>query len=169
MRSAGSACDELTPDGKMIQRVGAVDLGTVQITNSGRGFYSFLVEGLYRRSNYTSERNNIVVPGYAQVSPNNMYTGNAPTMSYSASGSYLYVSIKDDRYADVDLMKAALQGVMCYYEMETPIVHDVEALGDKRFLAVEPGGSVTIANTSELPTTSAVEYVVSTKEAVAGE
>lgn len=169
MRSAGSACDELTPDGKLVQRVGAVDLGTVQISKQDRGFYSCMIEGLYRRSDYTSARNNIVVPGYAQVSPANMYAGNAATMSYSASGSYLYVQIKDDRYADVESFKAAVQGVICYYELETPIAHDVEALGDKRFLAVEPGGSITIANTNKLPTTSAVDYVVSMKEAVAGE
>lgn len=168
MRSAGSACDELTPDGRLVQRVGAVDLGTVQITKNG-SFYSCLVPGLYNRSDYNSARNNIVVPGYAQVSPSAMYEGNVATMSCSTSGSYLYVLIKDDRYADVAAMRAALQGVMCHYELGTPVVHDVEALGDKRFLAVEPGGSVTIANTNELPTTSAVEYVVSTKEAVAGE
>lgn len=168
MRSAGGACDELTPDGRLVQRVGAVDLGTVQITKNG-SFYSCLVNGLYKRSDYQSAKNSIVVPGYAQVPPSAMYAGNVATMSCSTSGSYLYVNIRDDRYADVDAMRAALQGVMCYYELGTPVVHDVEALGDKRFLAVEPGGSVTIANTNKLPTTSAVEYVVSVKEAVAGE
>lgn len=168
LRSAGSACDELTPDGRLVQRVGAVDLGTVQITKEG-SFYSCLVNGLYKRSDYQSAKNNIVVPGYAQVSPSAMHAGNAATMSCSTSGSYLHINIRNDGYADVAAMRAALQGVVCYYELETPIVHDVAALGDKRFLAVEPGGSVTIANTNRLPTTSAVEYVVSMKEAVAGE
>lgn len=60
-------------------------------------------------------------------------------------GGNIYVV--DDSYTDVTAFKTAMQGVMLYYELATPIVTDIsDILPSNNTLPVESGGTITFKN-----------------------
>ena len=81
------------------------------------------------------------------------------------------VQIKDTAYTDATAFKQAMQGVMLYYELETPIVTDISTLIPDDFLrnlTVEAGGSITFKNGNgddyRIPVPSEEEYIVKLSE-----
>jgi hypothetical protein len=81
------------------------------------------------------------------------------------------VRVRDTAYTDATAFKQAMQGVMLYYELETPIVTDISDLIDDDFLRnieVEAGGSVTFKNSNgdsyRIPVPSEEEYIVKLSE-----
>jgi hypothetical protein len=81
------------------------------------------------------------------------------------------IQVKDTAYTDAAAFKQAMQGVMLYYELETPIVTDIsDLLADDflRNLTVEAGGSVTFKNSNDdsyrIPVPSEEEYIVKLSE-----
>lgn len=82
-----------------------------------------------------------------------------------------FVYVNDTSYTDATAFKQAMQGVMLYYELETPIVTDISNLIDDDFLRnieVEAGGSVTFKNSNgdnyRIPVPSEEEYIVKLSE-----
>lgn len=93
----------------------------------------------------------------------------------SVSGLYVLenttVRVRDTAYTDATTFKQAMQGVMLYYELATPIVTDISTmLADDflRNLTVEAGGSVTFKNSNgdnyKIPVPSEEEYIVKLSE-----
>lgn len=80
------------------------------------------------------------------------------------------VTVLDTAYTDAAAFKQAMQGVMLYYELETPIVTDIsDLLADDflRNLTVEAGGSITFKNSNDsyrIPVPSEEEYIVKLSE-----
>lgn len=80
------------------------------------------------------------------------------------------VRVRDTAYTDATTFKQAMQGVMLYYELETPIVTDISTLIDDDFLRnveVEAGGSVTFKGDNDdykIPVPSEEEYIVKLSE-----
>ena len=71
--------------------------------------------------------------------------------------------ICDTNYTDAAAFKTAMNGVMLYYELETPIITDITEDMLEPF-AVEGGGTLTFTNAAQLPVPSSVEYIVSLAE-----
>ena len=116
MKSAGSARDELTiKDGvaKVIKRVGSVDLGDLTWN-----YYSGLV--VFTAPQIKGDRS---LQGICQA-----YTyqagGHLIDKNFSISSSHYGIStglvIKDTSYSDAATFKAAMNGVMLYYELAEP-------------------------------------------------
>lgn len=92
----------------------------------------------------------------------------------SASGLYVLenttVRVRDTAYTDATTFKQAMQGVMLYYELETPIVTDISSLIPDDFLRnieVEAGGSITFKNSNDnyhIPVPSEEKYIVKLSE-----
>ncbi len=80
------------------------------------------------------------------------------------------VRVRDTAYTDATAFKQAMQGVILYYELETPIVTDISSLIPDDFLrnlTVEAGGSVTFKGGNDdyrIPVPSEEEYVVKLSE-----
>lgn len=81
------------------------------------------------------------------------------------------VTVLDTAYTDTAAFKQAMQGVVLYYELESPIVTDISNLIDDDFLrnlTVEAGGSVTFKNSNDdsyrIPVPSEEEYIVKLSE-----
>ena len=80
------------------------------------------------------------------------------------------VTVLDTACTDAAAFKQAMQGVILYYELETPIVTDISTLIDDDFLRnieVESGGSVTFKNSNDsyrIPVPSEEEYIVKLSE-----
>lgn len=92
----------------------------------------------------------------------------------SASGLYVLenttVRVRDTAYTDAATFKQAMQGVILYYELATPIVTDISSLIPDDFLrnlTVEAGGSITFKNSNDsyrIPVPSEEEYIVKLSE-----
>lgn len=81
------------------------------------------------------------------------------------------VTVLDTAYTDATAFKQAMQGVILYYELETPIVTDISTLIDDDFLRnieVEAGGSITFQNSNgdsyRIPVPNEEEYIVKLSE-----
>lgn len=114
LRAAGSVRDELTA-GELVKRVGVVDLGTLAWEyNSTYAFF---------RASVTPTR----LADSALVCDKYQYGGltydspmaTAATGIYSPRGSR-YIYVKDTTYNDEATFKTAMNGVTCFYVLETP-------------------------------------------------
>lgn len=92
----------------------------------------------------------------------------------NATGLYVLentmVRVRDTTYTDATAFKQAMQGVMLYYELETPIVTDISTMLPDDFLRnveVEAGGSITFNGGNDdykIPVPNEEEYVVKLSE-----
>lgn len=109
MRSAGSAYDEINfLSQKAIKRIGAVDLGTLD-WGSNPGTYptnSFYSVDFHDAKGDTR---NIISNGKF----NNIYANNG--------GMIIAITESDEKYDSNAAFKAAMSGVMLYYELATPV------------------------------------------------
>lgn len=119
MRGAGSARDELTADAA-VTRVGVVDLGTLTWTynSTQQRFYSIVSTASFTTNSAAVP--DIIIAGY-DVVPFNTMTSDLTNMRCTAlSSNGQYVSVRNTAYTDPAALKAALSGVMLYYELATP-------------------------------------------------
>lgn len=161
--SAGTACNEIDFGRKVyVQRVGSVDLGTLSYWNGSTD-----ISGKYR---FGSDSVKDIKPITHNVLTKDLrysaYTYNCVDgIEISTQGA---IYIFDSRYEKAADFKSAMQGVMLYYELATPIEVDLsDVLPDDNFIEVEAGGTVTFKQSStQLPVPSSVTYQISTKEVV---
>lgn len=128
MKSAGSVKDEVyVEDGKTyaIKRVGSVDLGdlswSMEPSHTG-GFYSS------PPSNSKIGLSGLVNTKY-EIYPNAFSWNDfnsIPNKILAKSRTSAILYCKDTSYTDATTFKAAMSGVMLYYELATPIVYEVD-------------------------------------------
>lgn len=122
MRSAGSAYDEINfLSQKAIKRIGAVDMGTLNwsyepVVSHERFLAS--VDGI--KIALGSAKGNLVCPKYATVSVDDVYLHTADK-TIAAHNAIEQVWVYDTSYTDAATFKAAMSGVMLYYELATPV------------------------------------------------
>lgn len=175
--SAGTARNYVDYENKRyVQCVGSVDLGTLNWgfnTTSGVGnhFYAsvkhlnFKYLGAFGTIVY-----NILCSKYVTVArSSNVFVDKTLTLDGSST-RVSQIQVKDTTYTDAAAFKQAMQGVILYYELETPIVTDISSLIPDDFLRnieVEAGGSVTFKGGNDdyrIPVPSEEEYVVKLSE-----
>lgn len=123
MRSAGTAYDEMDfVAHKATTRIGAVDLGGlnwVLSQDADHVFRTNLSQLTPAGKTYTyGEIINVICPGYRTNSTNHYYD---PTIKDGELTALSDLKIRDDRYSDAESFKAAMNGVVAYYEIATPI------------------------------------------------
>ena len=176
--SAGTARNYVDYENKKyVQCVDSVDLGTldwkINTTSAvGNHFYgpvkhlNFKYLGAFGTTVY-----NALCSKYITVARSaNVFVDKTLTLD-GGSTTVSQIQVKDTTYTDAATFKQAMQGVMLYYELETPIVTDISTLIDDDFLrnlTVEAGGSVTFKNSNgdsyRIPVPSEEEYVVKLSE-----
>lgn len=176
--SAGTARNYVDYENKRyVQCVGSVDLGTLNWgfnTTSGVGnhFYAsvkhlnFKYLGAFGTIVY-----NILCSKYVTVArSSNVFVDKTLTLDGSST-RVSQIQVKDTTYTDAAAFKKAMQGVILYYELETPIVTDISDLLTEDFLRnveVEAGGSITFKNSNggsyRIPVPSEEEYIVKLSE-----
>lgn len=175
--SAGTARNYVDYENKKYyQCVGNMDLGTLNwAINStslvGEHFYGFVDPGKFKRLGmFQVTVHNILCSKYMTVARNqNVFVDKTITLD-GDSIAVSQIQIKDTAYTDATAFKQAMQGVMLYYELETPIVTDISDLIDDDFLRnieVEAGGSITFKNSNDnyhIPVPSEEEYIVKLSE-----
>lgn len=132
LRSAGSIYDEITST-KAIKRIGAVDLGTLNwdYTQPDNNYFPYGmftatipdittvelgVESIFNAVNVKYEVKNVILT-FTEASVVDKHCFRANNGGFQGK----FVCIIDSSYTDSATFKAAMSGVMLYYELETPI------------------------------------------------
>lgn len=164
--SAGTARNYVDYENKKyVQCVNSVDLGTKNWLMYKDGDYTpfFYLNGI---SDIRGGTPNFLCSKYqyAKIGVTDNVTG-----LYVLESTI--VRVRDTAYTDAAAFKQAMQGVMLYYELETPIVTDISSLIPDDFLRnieVEAKGSVTFKNSNgddyRIPVPSEEEYIVKLSE-----
>lgn len=175
--SAGTARNYVDYENKKyVQCVSSVDLGTLDwefntTSAVGHHFYApakhlnFKYLGVFGTTVY-----NALCSKYRTVArSSNVFVDK--TLTIDGVTVVSQIQVKDTAYPDATAFKKAMQGVILYYELETPIVTDISSLIPDDFLRnieVEAGGSVTFKNSNgddyRIPVPSEEEYIVKLSE-----
>lgn len=174
--SAGTARNYVDYENKKyVQCVGSVDLGAlnwgINTTSAvGNHFYApakhlnFKYLGAFGTTIY-----NALCSKYRTVArSSNVFVDK--TLAIDGVTVVSQIQVKDTAYTDAAAFKQAMQGVMLYYELETPIVTDISDLLTDDFLrnlTVEAGGSITFKNGNDsylIPVPNEEEYIVKLSE-----
>ena len=172
--SAGTARNYVDYENKQyVQCVQSVDLGTLSWVAGVGGKVSFQtsqVTGQKLTKNY-SVPPNIICSKYSTKTQNELWGHINVTGITADANTDGYIDVNDTSYTDATAFKQAMQGVMLYYELETPIVTDISSLIPDDFLRnieVESKGSVTFKNSNgddyRIPVPSEEEYIVKLSE-----
>lgn len=171
--SAGTAKNYVDYENKKyVQCVCSVDLGTLTWIAGSTGKVSFQtsqVTGQKLTKNY-SVPPNIICSKYSTKSQNELWGHINVTGITANANTDGYIYVNDTSYTDATTFKQAMQGVMLYYELETPIVTDISSLIPDDFLRnieVEAGGSITFKNSNDnyhIPVPSEEKYIVKLSE-----
>ena len=130
VKSAGSVYDEIK-DGKFVQKVGTVDMGTVDwdYDSTNTRFNATLINPKCPSSNSIS--GNIVSARYLTIDLSTFLGSGTPNKVVSKTATNDNVCIRDIAYTDAATFKTAMSGVMLNYELATPLTFDLaEPLND---------------------------------------
>ena len=174
--SAGTARNYVDYENKKyVQCVSSVDLGTLDwefntTSAVGHHFYApakhlnFKYLGVFGTTVY-----NALCSKYRTVARSfNVFVDK--TLTIDGVTVVSQIQVKDTAYPDATAFKKAMQGVILYYELETPIVPDISDLLTEDFLRnveVEAGGSITFKNSNDsyrIPVPSEEEYIIKLSE-----
>lgn len=171
--SAGTARNYVDYENKRyVQCVDSVDLGTLSWVAGVGGKVSFQtsqVTGQKLTKNY-SVPPNIICSKYSTKTQNELWGHINVTGITADANTDGYIDVNDTSYTDATAFKQAMQGVMLYYELATPIVTDISDLIPDDFLRnieVEAGGSITFKGGNDdyrIPVPNEEEYVVKLSE-----
>lgn len=174
--SAGTARNYVDYENKRyVQCVSSVDLGTLDwkfntTSTVGNHFYApakhlnFKYLGAFGTTIY-----NALCSKYRTVArSSNVFVDK--TLSIDGVTVVSQIQVKDTAYTDATAFKQAMQGVILYYELESPIVTDISTMIPDDFLRnieVEAGGSITFKNSNDnyhIPVPNEEEYIVKLSE-----
>ena len=159
--SAGSVHDEITAT-KAIKRVGVVDMGTLnwmyRSELSNKPFQTSSLKGLIAGSSqinilcakYTPA---VVSSGGEAKSDKHLYR-----LFVTDSPNNHILLIKDDAYTDAATFKAAMSGVMLYYELAEPIEVDLPEPLNMTYEAWDFGTEELIAKGATTPLNADIVY-----------
>ena len=170
--SAGTARNYVDYENKRyVQCVSSVDLGKFNTTSSvGNHFYALADHLNFKYlGEFGSTIYNALCSKYRTVARNS-HVFVDKTLAIDGVTVVSQIQVKDTAYPDVTAFKQAMQGVILYYELATPIVTDISTMIPDDFLRnieVEAGGSVTFKTNNDnyhIPVPSEEEYVVKLSE-----
>lgn len=172
--SAGTARNYVDYENKRyVQCVSSVDLGALNWVAGSTGkvnFQTSQVIGQKLTKSYSIAPNFMCLK-YSTKTQDELW-GKPNVIGITAAANVDgFVYVNDTSYTDVTAFKQAMQGVMLYYELESPIVTDISSLIPDDFLrnlTVEAGGSITFQNSNgdsyRIPIPSEEEYIVKLSE-----
>nr|DAE81017.1 MAG TPA: hypothetical protein [Caudoviricetes sp.] len=175
--SAGTARNYVDYENKKYYKcVDSMDLGTVKWQTEtsptfGTYFSTFIDSKKFKKNgDFTQKRQNILCDRYITVKRAVSEYVDKTILLDGTAAIVTQIQVKDTAYTDAAAFKQAMQGVILYYELATPIVTDISTMIPDDFLRnieVEVGGSVTFKNSNDsyrIPVPSEEEYVVKLSE-----
>lgn len=147
MKSAGAAHDEVrfnktTQKWEAVKRIGEVDMGSLmwQLNNDGRFETSF---SSARPSVSVTEVGGVLCRKYTAASALDTYNG----INGISIDNVSKIWVRDSAYTNAASFKAAMQGVILYYELANPIVTEIEEAFNLDYEVWNGGTEQAIADT----------------------
>lgn len=162
--SAGNVYNEIDwVNKKYIQRVGSVDLGDLDWSTVGQAFYSSALVGIVKERPTNAGFDNITSSRFNAETYTNVINGlvdRGALIVWTESTAHGRLYIRDSAYSTTTEFKTAMDGVLFYYELATPIITDIsDILTDDNYLTVESGGTLTFTQSDlELPIPNAETF-----------
>lgn len=165
--SAGTARNYVDYENKRyVQCVSSVDLGTLawSYRPEQQRFYAIADSITGKFSESFGIVPNIVVAKYDIVCFNDITTKTDNMKASAVKTANDYITIRNTAYTDATAFKQAMQGVMLYYELETPIVTDIS----DRYLMIfyETLRSKQAVQSRSEAATTAIAYLFRTKKSI---
>lgn len=127
LKSAGTAYDEVTEE-KYVKRIGVVDMGSlawsVFTTMNGLSRTQATIPDFV--GGVELEVSNILCAKFATIQSRASMLGYEPLGIFGFTNNRVFVLLKEGDYADAASFKAAMAGVMLYYELVEPEVTEFE-------------------------------------------
>jgi len=147
LRAAGSVADELTSD-ELVTRVGVVDLGTltwvVASTSKPHRFLATFNNAKNNGDNTSTRMSNASCAAYETVTAKQAYDGSVDkSIGLSFYNNNQHILISDSAYSDAADFKAAMSGVLLFYQLATPTTTPISPTLPMTY-RVEQGGSESI-------------------------
>lgn len=176
--SAGTARNYVDYENKKYYKcIDSMDLGTldwkINTTSSvGNHFYGSVKHFNFKYLGaFGTTVHNILCSKYQTVARSaNVFVDKTITLD-GTGAAISQIQVKDTAYPNATAFKQAMQGVILYYELATPIITDISDLIPDDFLrnlTVEAGGSMTFKNGNgddyRIPVPSEEEYIVKLSE-----
>ena len=165
MKKAGSAHDEIRfnkASGKWeaVQRIGSVDMGSLEwVYNNVAGqyrFYSYGIQNSIMKPNSTNTIANIVCSRYIPDSWNTLFVNLKDKIVAAHTGGP--IAVFDSAYTDAASFKAAMSGVMLYYELAEPIVTEIAEDIELIYDVADFGTEEAIASVPSTPFRARIMY-----------
>jgi hypothetical protein len=161
--SAGSAHDEITAT-KAVKRIGVVDMGTMtwvrKVTNTSGVEWNCFFTSLTFKPNRPSVGGvaNAISPLYECAPSYALDRAELRNKTYMIYHSGVSLYLRDDSYTGADALKAALSGVMLYYELAEPIEVDLPEPLNMTYDAWDFGTEELIAEGKTTPLNADIVY-----------
>jgi hypothetical protein len=141
---------------QFVKRVGVVDMGALtwrKDTDYGNYYYATLAD---KKANVSM---NLLCSKYTTTL---LYGNEAPDKTIRGHGAISNnLLVRDEDYTDAATFKAAMSGVMLYYELATPVITDISDIMGDNHVEVEVGGTLTFVNEHGYDVPSVVDYSAS--------
>jgi len=146
---------------QFVKRVGKVDLGTqywFKATNTESNTYYTIIHGMQNARTDAERKTGWLCEKYdasSVLSASNL--DNKSAIRYTNNSTFY---VRDDDYTDDATFKAAMSGVMLYYELATPEVTDIsDILPDDNLIKIMGGGLFRLANNDKQAANSTITYI----------
>lgn len=133
MKSAGTTHDAIrynkaTNRWEKVVRIGEVDFGDLEwLSYKPEGTFNVFYSGANPfPASFNNDGKNILCKKYSAVSKGAVDFANHEYKLFAQTNAYPRLYIRDDDYTDTASFKAAMKGVMLYYELAEPIVTEIE-------------------------------------------
>jgi hypothetical protein len=160
MNAIGDVKDELTPT-EAIQRIGVVDMGTLDWERSTYGsvnaFSTFTIPMKNNGAGIKSARYTPSYLGGVHILNN---------LEMMSNPKYPYIYIRDDSYTDQTSFKAAMSGVMLYYELAEPIVTTIDKPLALDYQVWDFGTEEAIAEGKTTPLKASIVYEFNARDTI---
>lgn len=147
MRSAGTAHDEVrfnktTQKWETVKRIGEVNMGNQLWQRNSDGRFEISILSANPSANVT-KIGNVLCSKYVAVSALDTYNG----INGISIDNVSKIWVRDSAYTDVVSFKAAMQGVILYYELANPIVTEIQETFNLDYEVWNGGTEQAIADT----------------------
>lgn len=163
MRSIGDVKDELTAT-EAIQRIGAVDMGTLGVAVNKANEYIFTtLPTNYKAPNSLSATFPAICALFNSVSA---IEADTQALTDCIYGGNNWIIVRSSKHSDLASFKAAMQGVMLYYELAEPIVTSIDKPLPLDYQVWDFGTEEAIAEGKTTPLKASIVYEFNARDTI---
>ena len=157
---AGNVIGEFRVDGgRAVKRIGVVDMGTLNWNYNVGSTKMYFNPFSDAKGASNSSVANILCKNYVTETDNH-----SNITSYDkiiSIGSNKVLSVRDSNYSDATTFKTAMDGVLLYYELDTPIEYSLDAIPSTEYYTGKGGKEMWLPEQSSVPEAAPLDWDVS--------